>query len=53
MDTVTRSYKDAAAFQAHRDSAHFKEAMGPASQGLIAGTPKIQVIQRKGGFRRG
>jgi quinol monooxygenase YgiN len=49
----SNSYKDAAAFEAHRNSDHFKAALARQSEGLFEGPPKIQVIQRKAGFRRG
>lgn len=47
------SYKDAAAAQAHKETAHFADAMKEGMSGKLAAPPKIQVVERKGGFRRG
>jgi len=49
---VFEIYKDAAAAEAHKDSAHFAEAR-KAMDGKLSTAPSIQVVVRKGGFRRG
>ena len=52
IDPPCNSYKDAAAAEAHKESAHFAEAR-KAMDGKLSATPSIQVVVRKGGFRRG
>ncbi|KAF2428739.1 hypothetical protein EJ08DRAFT_318294 [Tothia fuscella] len=46
-------YKDQEAVDAHKNSSHFKEAMKVGMEGKLAAPPNIQVIHKKGGFRRG
>ncbi|QDS73830.1 hypothetical protein FKW77_006391 [Venturia effusa] len=48
---VFEVYKDAAAAQAHKESAHFAETLKGMS-GKLASPPKVQFVERKGGFRR-
>lgn len=40
---VMELYKDDAALQAHRDSAHFKDA-GPTFATILAGRPEIEYL---------
>lgn len=53
LTNAFNSYKDDAAVQAHRESAHFAEAMKEGMSDKLAAPPKIQLVERKGGFRRG
>jgi len=50
---VLEIYKDAASAEAHKNSAHFAEAIKIGMEGKLAAPPKIQIVKRKGGFRRG
>jgi len=42
-----------AALDAHKNSEYFKKALTEGAAELLAAPPKIQLIKRKGGFRRG
>jgi len=50
---VFEIYKDAEAAAAHKNSAHVAQAIKEGLEGKIAAPPNIQVVKRKGGFRRG
>lgn len=53
LTDASNSYKDAAAVEAHKQTAHYAEAMKEGLGGKLAAPPKIQLVERKGGFRRG